>query len=116
MKLDAALEARLTQASAMLAECRRQGGALERLPEEARPQSMLEGYEIQRRVHALLGDAPVRHWKTSETGPKGAMTAPIHGSRIFTSPPALAASTPWRRRSPCSLARICPSATANPTP
>ncbi|WP_050470948.1 hypothetical protein [Pannonibacter phragmitetus] len=86
MKLDAALEARLTQASAMLAECRRQGGALERLPEAARPQSMLEGYEIQRRVHALLGDAPVRHWKTSETGPKGAMTAPIHGSRIFTSP------------------------------
>lgn len=86
MQLDAALDARLSQASAILAECRRQGGALERLPESARPQTLQEGYEIQRRVHAELGDAPVRHWKTSQTGPKGPMTAPIHGSRILTSP------------------------------
>ncbi len=80
-------EARLERAAALLAECRRTGTAIDQLPEDCRPESEAEGYQLQQRVSRLLQVEP-DCWKVSAQGPNGATAAPVYRPSPLRAPAA----------------------------
>lgn len=104
---------RLESAARLIADCRRNGTSLSVLPEDARPESEDEGYDVQRRVVRLLNEPP-SCWKVSASGPSGPTAAPVHGDRILHSPADVEGVTFLEAEIALRLGRNLPSSPNDP--
>lgn len=72
-------------AARLIAEARTTGVPFERLPEDLRPKTEAEGFEIQKAVADRLG-LEVAAWKVSAAGPSGGSAAPIFAGTVHMAP------------------------------
>jgi 2-keto-4-pentenoate hydratase len=102
-------ENRLQKAAEIIANCRRNGTSLPMLPAGARPETVDEAYDVQKRVAHLLNAAP-SCWKVSASGPSGPTAAPVFGDRILHSPATAEGVTFLEAEIALKLRRDLPSA------
>ncbi len=75
----------IRRAAELLAQCRRDGTTVNRLPEDCRPQSIADAFLIQREVANLLGVSSIG-WKVASPPDQQAIAAPIFANDIHPSP------------------------------
>ena len=83
-------QAAIETAARLLAEARRSGHRLSRLPEGARPQTASEAHVIQRATVRQLGET-IAGWKVGTSPDYGLMMGAILGSRMLASGASIAA-------------------------
>jgi len=80
-----------TKAARMLAEARRSGGLVDRLPSPSRPQNAAEAYAIQLETVARMGDG-MAGWKVAASPEYELLIGILVRSRIFTDGAAISSA------------------------